>query len=124
MKRLNYKIKKQALLTGFMLSSLTFYSFGQSQTTAPKETIPTVVSSNTSLSAQRAKIEAKQTQISQSISTSRAQMNELNVELNALKEEYLRMLKLELEKTADEKVKEQLQAEITRFSTQNKAQIR
>lgn len=106
------------------MCSLSFLSYGQSQTKTQKESTPIVVSSNPDLSAQRAKLDSKQAEINQSTATSRAQVSKLNDEFRVLKEEYLQSLKAELEKTVDPQLRTQLQGEITRYSEVTNPQTR
>ncbi len=117
-------MKKKLLFIGLFMCSLSFVSYGQSQTKTQKESTPIVVSSHPDLSTQRAKLDSKQAEINQSTATSRAQMSKLNDEFRVLKEEYLRLLKVELEKTSDEQLKGQLQEEITRYSEVTNPQTR
>lgn len=109
-------MKKKLLFFGFLFCSLSFKSYGQSQTNTQKESTPIVVSSHAGLSAQRAKLDSKQAEINRSTATSRAQLSKLNDEFRVLKEEYLRLLQVELGKTTEAQLKDQLQAEITRYS--------
>lgn len=109
-------MKKKLLFIGLCVCSLANFSFGQSQTHVLKEPAPLVVSSNPILTAQRTKLDSKQYEINQAVSSSRAQMNKLNEEFRVLKEEYLGMLSVELEKTTDETLRTQLQGEIARYS--------
>jgi hypothetical protein len=117
-------MKKKLLFIGLFMCSLSLSSYGQSQTNTQKESTPIVVSSNEVLSAQRAKLDSKQAEINQSTTTSRAQVSKLNDEFRALKEEYLRLLKVELEKTTDAQLKGQLQEEIERYSDIANSQTR
>ncbi|WP_341908080.1 hypothetical protein [Fluviicola taffensis] len=117
-------MKKKLLFIGLFTSSLSFLSFGQSPIKTPKESTPIVVSSHADLNAQRAKLDSKQAEINQSTASSRAQVSKLNDEFRVLKEEYLRLLKVELEKTTDAQLKGQLQAEITRYSEGSNPQTR
>jgi hypothetical protein len=109
-------MKKKVLFIGICVCSLAHVSFGQSQTNSLKQSTPVVVSSHPQLSAQRAKLDSKQAEISQAVSTSRAQVSKLNDEFRVLKEEYIRLLSTELEKTTDAQFRDQLQEEITRYS--------
>lgn len=124
MNKLKSVLKKQALLTGLMLSSLTFYSFGQSETKAPTETIPSVVTSNVNLNAQRVKLDAKKVEMNQATTSTRAQVSKLKEEYHALKEEYLRLLLIELENSNDPIQKEQLQKEFDRYQEKSNTQIK
>src|SRR3954452_7934673 len=94
-------MKIRLLLTGLCFCSISYLSYGQSQTQTLKESTPVVVSSHPDLSAQRAKLDSKQAEINQATSTSRAQVSKLNDEFRVLKEEYVRLLSMEMEKTAD-----------------------
>lgn len=104
--------------------SLSYVSYGQNQIQTLKEPTPVVVSSHPDLSAQRAKLDSKQAEINRATSTSRAQVSQLNDEFRVLKEEYVRLLSMELEKTADASLRTQLQEEITRFSEAANSQTR
>lgn len=117
-------MKKKLLFIGLCVCSLSHVSFGQSQTNSLKESTPIVVSSHPQLSAQRAKLDSKQTEINQAVSTSRAQVSKLNEEFRVLKEEYVRLLKAEFEKTTDAQLRIQLQEEITRYETVTNPQTR
>lgn len=117
-------MRKKLLFIGLLFCSLSFMSYGQSQTKTQKESTPIVVSSHADLSAQRAKLDSKQAEINQSTATSRAQVSKLNDEFRVLKEEYLRLLQVELVKTTDAQLKDQLQAEITRYSDVTNPQTR
>lgn len=117
-------MKKKLLFIGLCVCSLAHVSFGQSQTNSLKQSTPVVVSSHPQLSAQRAKLDSKQTEIDQAVSTSRAQVSKLNDELHVLKEEYVRLLKAEFEKTTDAQLRTQLQEEITRYETLANPQTR
>lgn len=117
-------MKKKLLFIGLCVCSFANASFGQSQTTSLKESTPIVVSSHPELSAQRAKLDSKQAEINQAVSTSRAQVSKLNDEFRVLKEEYVRLLKTELEKTTDAQLRTQLQEEITRYETVTNPQTR
>lgn len=108
-------MKTKLLFIGGCVCLLTQLSYGQSQTNLLKETTLTA-SLPVELNTQRAKLEAKQAEIDQSVATSRAQVNKLNDEFRVLKEEYLRLLSIELAETSDVHVKEQLQREITRYT--------
>jgi len=117
-------MKIKLLFTGLCLCSIAHFSYGQAETKALKEPTPIVVSSNPVLSAQRAKLDSKQTEINQAITSSRAQMNKLNEEFLALKEEYRSLLSAELEKITDAQLRTQLQEEITRYSGTTNSQSR
>ncbi|WP_343630985.1 hypothetical protein [Fluviicola sp.] len=117
-------MKIKLLFTGLCLCSAVSFSYGQSQTQALKESTPIVVSSHPQLNAQRVKLDSKQTEINQAATSSRAHMNQLNEEFRVLKEEYLGMLRVELEKTTETQLKAQLQEEITRYSQVANAQTR
>lgn len=117
-------MRKKLLFIGLFLSSLSFSSFGQSQTNQSKESTPVFVSSHPNLSAQRAKLDSKEAEINQSTATSRGQLNRLNDEFRVLKEEYLQLLQVELSKTTDEQLKGQLQQEITSYSKVTDPQTR
>ncbi len=108
-------MKTKLLFIGGCVCLFTQLSYGQSQTNLLKETTLTA-SLPVELNTQRAKLEAKQAEIDQSVATSRAQVNKLNDEFSVLKEEYLRLLSIELAETSDVHVKEQLQREITRYT--------
>jgi hypothetical protein len=107
-------MKKKLLFIGLCVCSFADLSYGQSQTTSLKESAPTVVSLHPELSAQRTKLDSKETEINQAVS--RGQMNKLNEEFRVLKEEYVRLLRVESEKTTDGQLKAQLQEEITLYS--------
>ena len=109
-------MKIKLLFTGLCFCFAAHYSYGQSQTQALKDPIPIVVSSHPDLNVQRMKLDAKQAEINQAVSSSRAQMSKLNDEFLALKQEYVRLLSAEMEKTAEAELKVQLQEEITRYS--------
>ncbi|MNK01924.1 hypothetical protein D3C87_197380 [compost metagenome] len=109
-------MKIKLLFTGLCFCSLSYLSYGQSQTQASKESTPVVVSSHPDLSAQRAKLDSKQAEINQATATSRAQVSKLNDEFRVLKEAYVRLLSTELEKTTDVQLRTQLQGEIARYS--------
>ncbi|WP_294678836.1 hypothetical protein [uncultured Fluviicola sp.] len=109
-------MKKKLLFIGLCVCSFADLSYGQSQTTSLKESTPIVVSSHPALSAQRAKLDSKQAEINQAVTSSRAQMSKLNEEFRVLKEEYVRLLTAELEKVTEAQLKTQLQEEITRYS--------
>lgn len=117
-------MKMKLLFTGLCVCSFAYLSYGQSQTNSLKESTPVVVSSHPDLNAQRAKLDSKQAEINQAVSTSRAQVSKLNDEFRVLKEEYLRSLKVELEKTVDPLLRTQLQGEITRYSEGSNPQTR
>lgn len=117
-------MKKKLLFIGLCVCSFADLSYGQSQTTSLKESTPIVVSSHPALSAQRAKLDSKQAEINQAATSSRAQMSKLNEEFHVLKEEYVQLLKVELEKTTDAQLKEQLQGEITRYAQAVNSQTR
>lgn len=117
-------MKKKVLFIGICVCSFADFSFGQSQTNTLKESTPIVVSSHPELSAQRAKLDAKQAEMNQAVTSSRAQMSKLNEEFRVLKEEYVRLLKVEWEKTADAQLKTQLQDEMTRYSEAANPQTR
>ena len=108
-------MKTKLLFIGICFCSLSHLSYGQTQNQAWKESTSVAVSSNPELNAQRAKLDSKQAEINQATSTSRAHVSKLNDELRALKEEYVRLLSIELEKTADASLRTQLQEEITRY---------
>ncbi len=105
---------KKRLLLSFFLCSLTGISF--SQTTTQKVTIPKEISLSNELDAMRSKVEAKQKEVDQSTNTSRAQFSELNKQFQALKDEYLVMLKSALETTSDVSLKLKIEEEIGRIS--------
>lgn len=117
-------MKKKLLFIGLCVCSFAGLSYGQSQTTSLKESTPVVVSSHPELSAQRAKLDAKQAEINQAVTSSRAQMSKLNEEFRVLKEEYVRLLKVEWEKATDAQLKTQLQDEMTRYSEAANPQTR
>lgn len=117
-------MKKKLLFIGLCVCSFANFSFGQSQTTSLKESAPIVVSSHPELNAHRAKVDSKQAEINQAVSTSRAQVSKLNDELKALKEEYVRLLNVAFEKTTDAQLRTQLQEEITRYSQAANPQTR
>lgn len=114
-------MKKKVLFIGLCVCSFAGSSYAQSQT-SQKESTPVVVSSHPELNVQRAKIDAKQAEINQAVS--RGQVSKLNDELRVLKEEYVRLLKGESEKTTDAQLKKQLQEEITRYSEAANPQTR
>jgi hypothetical protein len=115
-------MKKKLLFIGLCVCSFAGTGYGQSQTNSLKESTPIVVSSHPELNAQRAKLDAKQTEINQAVS--RGQVSKLNDEFRVLKEEYVRLLKVELEKTTDAQLRTQLQEEITRYSEAANPQTR
>jgi len=117
-------MKIKLLFTGLCLLLAAHFSYGQSRNQALKEPVPAVVSSHPDLNAQRTSLDAKQKEINHSLNTSRAQVSKLNDELRVLKQEYLRLLKKELEKTSDVQVKSQLQEEISRYSEVTNPQTR
>ncbi len=117
-------MKIKLLFTGLCLCSVAHFSYGQTETQALKEPTPIVVSSNPVLNAQRAKLDSKQFEINQAVSSSRAQMNKLTEEFRVLKEEYRRLLSAELEKTTDAQLRTQLQEEMTRYSETTNSQTR
>jgi hypothetical protein len=117
-------MKRKVLFIGFCLCSLAHSSYGQSQKNTLKEPAPVVVSSHPELSAQRAKLDSKEAEINQAVTSSRAQMIKLNEEFRVLKEEYIQLLKVESDKTADAQLKAQLQEEIARYSQAANPQIR
>ena len=117
-------MKKKLLFIGLCVCSFADFSYGQSQANTLKESTPIVVSSHPELTAQRAKTDAKQAEINQTVSSSRAQVSKLNDELRVLKEEYVRLLKVEWEKTTDAQSRTQLQEEITRYSEVSNPQTR
>lgn len=108
-------MKIKLLFIGGCVCLFTQLSYGQSQTNLLKEPMLTT-SLPAELNTQRAKLEAKQAEIDHSVATSRGQANKLNDEFSVLKEEYLRLLSIELAETSDVQVKEQLQREITRYT--------
>ena len=55
-------MKKKLLFIGLCVCSLAHVSFGQSQTNSLKQSTPVVVSSHPQLSAQRVKLDSKQTE--------------------------------------------------------------
>ena len=115
-------MKIKLLFTGLCLCSAVHFSYGQSQTQALKESTLIVVSSHPELNTQRAKIEAKESEIA--AAASRAQVSKLKDELRALKEEYVGLLSAELKKTRETQLKAQLQEEITRYSEVTNPQTR
>ena len=117
-------MKKRLLFIGLCVCSSANLSFGQSQVNTLKESTPIVVSSHPELSTQRTKLDAKQAEINQAVTSSRAQMSKLNEEFRVLKEEYVRLLKVELEKTTDAQLRIQLQDEMTRYSEVSNLQTR
>jgi predicted nuclease with TOPRIM domain len=117
-------MKKKLLFIGLCVCSLANFSYGQSQTNSLKESAPIVVSSHPELSAQRAKLDSKQAEINQAVTSSRAQAAKLNDEFRVLKEEYVRLLKVEWEKTTDGQLKTQLQEEMARYSEAANPQTR
>ena len=112
-------MKIKVLFAGFCFCFTAQFSYGQTETQTLKEPIPVAVSANPVLNAQRAKLDSKQFEINQAVSSSRAQMNKLTEEFRVLKEEYRRLLSAELEKTMDMQLKAQLQEEITRYLVTN-----
>lgn len=117
-------MKIKVLFAGICFCFVAQFSYGQSQTQVLKESTLIVVSSHPDLNAQRAKLDSKQFEISQAVSSSRAQMNKLNEEFRVLKEEYCRLLSAELEKTTDTQLRTQLQDEIMRYSEATNSQTR
>lgn len=117
-------MKRKVLFIGFCVCSLAHFSYGQSPKNTLKESTPIVVSSHPELSAQRAKLDSKEVEINQAVTSSRAQMSKLNEEFRVLKEEYIRLLKVESDKTADVQLKAQLQEEIARYSHVTNSQTR
>ncbi len=117
-------MKIKVLFAGFGLCLAAQFSYGQSQAQVLKEPTPIVVSSHPDLNAHRAKLDSKQFEINQAISSSRAQMSKLNEEFHVLKEEYCSLLSMELEKTTDVQWRTQLQEEIIRYSTRSNTQTR
>jgi len=100
---------------------LTLFSNAQNQTVA---TTTITEFSNPALNSQEIKIKEKENQITAATTSSRAQMNILNEELRALKEEYVKMLSSELEKTTDAQLRIELQEEISRYSAPTNTQTR
>lgn len=109
-------MKRSLLIIGLCLVSLAHQSYGQTQASS-KESVPVAVSANAELSQKRAELDAKQSQINQSTTSSRAQMNQLNEELHLMKDDYIQLLVVESEKTTNEQMKAELKEEIARFST-------
>lgn len=101
--------------TLLMCSVCLLTLFGNAQSQTVTETTITEFS-NPVLTSQEAKIKEKENQISAAATSSRAQMNVLNEELRTLKEEYVKMLSAELEKTTDAQLRNELQEEISRYS--------
>ncbi|MNK01926.1 hypothetical protein D3C87_197400 [compost metagenome] len=117
-------MKIKLLFTGLCFCSLSYMGYGQAQTQALKESTPVIISSNPDLKTQFTKLDAKQVEIDQAKTVSRAQMGKLNDEFRVLKEEYVRLLSTELQKTTDAQLKAQLQQEITRYSDVKTSQTR
>ena len=116
-------MKIKVLFTGLCLCSAVQVSYGQSQNQTLKESTPLVVSSHPKLNAQRAALDLKQAEINQAVSTSRAQVSKLNEEFRVLKEEYVRLIQTELDKTTDVQLKAQLQEEMSAYSGGSNSQI-
>lgn len=118
-------MKIKLLFTGLCLCSVAHFSYGQAaETQALKEPTPIVISSNPVLNAQRAKLDSKQFEINQAVTSSRAQMSKLNEEFRMLKEEYRGLLSAELEKTTDAQLRAQLKEEIALYSETTSSQTR
>lgn len=109
-------MKRSLLIISLCLVSLANQSYGQTQATS-KESVPVAVSSNAELSQKRAELDAKQSQVIQSTTSSRAQMKQLNEELSLIKVAYIQLLVIESEKSTNEQIKAELKEEIARFST-------
>lgn len=112
-------MKIKVLFAGLCFCFAAQFSYGQAEVQVLKEPIPIVVSSHPDLNAQRAKLDLKQTEINQAVTSSRAQMSKLNEEFRVLKEEYVRLLSTELGKTTETQMKAQLQEEIIRYTVAN-----
>lgn len=112
-------MRKKLLFIGLCVCAFANPGFGQSQTQVLKEPTTIVVSSNPILNAQRAKLDSKQAEINQATAASRAQFSKLNDEFRVMKEEYLRLLSTELEKTSDVQLRSQLREEMARYSETN-----
>ncbi|WP_343748096.1 hypothetical protein [Fluviicola sp.] len=109
-------MKRHLLFVGLFLATTVSITYGQNQTKNLSEPVPFVVSSNSGLSAQRAKLDAKENQMKEAATASRAVMNQLNEEFRVLKEEYLKMLSSEMQKTTDSQLLTQLKEEAARYS--------
>lgn len=117
-------MKIKLLFTGLCFCGVASFSYGQSTIQTLKEPVPVVVSSHPDLQAQRTKLDAKQTEINQAVTTSRAQVSKLNDELRVLKQEYVRLLTVYSEKTTDTETKNQLQQEMARYAETTNPQTR
>lgn len=114
-------MKKQLLLVGLFLGTTISISYGQNQVKNLSEPVPFVVSSNSGLSAQRAKLDAKEKQMKEAAAASRSVMNQLTDEFSVLREAYLKMLSAELQKTTDAQLIAQLQSEVARYNQETGA---
>lgn len=117
-------MRKKLLFVALCLTTTVPFGYGQTQTKTAGKTTSLVVSSNSDLGAQKAKLEAKEQQIKEAANSSRAVMGQLNEEFRVLKEEYLQMLAVELEKTTDSQLIIQLKEEVARYSQTTNSQTR
>ncbi|WP_300662744.1 hypothetical protein [Fluviicola sp.] len=117
-------MRKKLLFVALCLMTTVPFGYGQAQTKKSGKTTGLVVSSNSDLSAQKAKLEAKEQQIKEAVNSSRAVVGQLNEEFRILKEEYLQMLSVELEKTTDSQLITQLKEEVARYSQTTNSQTR
>lgn len=117
-------MRKKLLFVALCLTATVPFSYGQAQTKNSGKTTTLVVTSNSDLSAQKAKLNAKEQQIKEAANSSRAVIGQLNEEFRVLKEEYLQMLSVELEKTKDSQLIIQLKEEIAHYSQTTNSQTR
>lgn len=117
-------MRKKLLFVALCLMATASFGYGQTQTKTSGKTTGLVVSSDSGLSAQKAKLEAKEKQMKEAANSSRAVMSQLNEEFRVLKEEYLQMLSVELEKTTDSQLIIQLKEEVARYSQTTNSQTR
>lgn len=109
-------MKRYLLFVGLFLATTVSITYGQNQTKNLSEPVPFAVSANPELSAQRARLDAKENQMKAAVNASRSVMNQLNEEFRVLKEAYLGMLSTELQKTTDSQLITQLKEEMARYN--------
>jgi len=103
---------KKRILVVCSVSLLTaFTSFGQTQA-ATKHPISQTVSAIPVLKLQAEKIQAKETQLSQAATSSRAHYAQISEELNALNKEYVVLLNKEIALCTQESARRELEAEL------------
>ncbi|MDH4473030.1 MAG: hypothetical protein QE487_10530 [Fluviicola sp.] len=104
-------MKKRLLLVGLVLSCFTMTAYGQQQSEG-RHVAPQAVSAIPSLKTQAEKINQKELQVQQAVTSSRGQLAQFKQELTVLQNDYKNLLAKEIATCSVDHVRSELETEL------------